>query len=263
MDSALLYVLIALAVLVVGGVTLLLRRSSGRSVEPRARARSPARRPSSRRPRAARLRRCSSRRRAPRPRGAPVAEPALETPEPTAVASRGCAPGSRGRTPRSARACSRSSRATSSTTRRGTRSRRRCSPPTSASVRPQELMDSLKRRTRVESVKEATRGARDAARGAARAGRPDDGPGARDAHRRRAARPSCSSSASTAPARPRRPASSRGCSSPTAAASCSVLPTRSAPPRAEQLQTWGDRVGADGRPRARGRRPGRASRSTP
>ena len=46
-----------------------------------------------------------------------------------------------------------------------------------------------------------------------------------------AARRSCSSSASTAPARPPPPASSPGCSSPTAGPSCSVRPTRSARPR--------------------------------
>ena len=44
------------------------------------------------------------------------------------------------------------------------------------------------------------------------------------------ARPSCSSSASTAPARRPRSASSPACSSPTAARCCSARPTRSAPP---------------------------------
>ena len=53
----------------------------------------------------------------------------------------------------------------------------------------------------------------------------------RHPHRRRPSRPSCSSSGSTARARPPPPASSPACSSRTAGAWCSVRPTPSAPPR--------------------------------
>ena len=56
---------------------------------------------------------------------------------------------------------------------------------------------------------------------------------------------SCWWSVSTAPARRRRAASSRGCWSPTAARCCSAPPTRSGAAAADQLQTWGSRVGAE------------------
>ncbi len=71
-----------------------------------------------------------------------------------------------------------------------------------------------------------------------------------------AARPSCWWSASTAPARPPPPASSPGSWWPTAARVVLGAADTFRAAAADQLQTWGERVGARDRARSRGRRPG-------
>ena len=77
----------------------------------------------------------------------------------------------------------------------------------------------------------------------------------------RDARPSCSSSASTAPARRPRSASSPASSSPTAARVLLAAADTFRAAAADQLQTWGERVGAPRRARAGGAATRPASRS--
>ena len=157
MDSAVLYVLIALAVLVVGGVTLLLRRSSGRSVEgrrPTEVASAPAEQPPNGSGTATPVLEpapADSALEAP-----PVAEPALETPEPTS----GRLARLRARLARSNTAVGKGLLALLTRDQLDDATWDEVEETLLASdlgVGPtQELIDALKRRTRVESVKEAT-----------------------------------------------------------------------------------------------------------
>ena len=119
----------------------------------------------------------------------------------------------------------------------------------------QELVERLRTRMRVEGVDASTASHR-AARGAARAGRPGDGP--QPGHRpgTTASRPWCWSWASTAPARPPRSARSPACwSRRTRRVVLGAADTFRAA-ATEQLSTWGERVGVDVVTGPEGSRPG-------
>ena len=97
-------------------------------------------------------------------------------------------------------------------------------------VPTQELVERLRTRLRVEGADAGVRPSRCCARSCSRwSTRRWTGGSASPAPT--ASRASCSSWASTAPARPPRSASSPACSSPRTSPSCSAPPTPSAPPR--------------------------------